>query len=721
MTLANFTLRRFSFVSIFLILTNFSFCQSASVEHVDSLTTASYKLRRAQSKLSLQLAFAAKKEAEQLNYANGLSISFERIGSAHRYLNSFDSAIFYLNRGIQYDLENGLRENLPSKYNNLGLCFRRTQWFYDSSKTYYLKCIDASEKSKDLSSLSKCQNNLANLYKGLGFYEEALDMYLENVKLRESTSDSIGLVSTYNNLGNLFAEQKKFQKALSYYQHNLKIGTRLGDSLQLAKAFNNIGSILYDSISYDSVYTVKNFISSNLIETRASALAVSSRQLLDSASANFDYAARIYSKAASPSFKFRLAGTLNNKGNISLIKNEFDSAILLYTASIKLYQEINEKVKIGEALNNLGNAYRLSESFDFAMIQFLKASSIAKSSGNKRLETQISWNIAKTLRSQKKDRPAFNFLLDYHFGNDDMWNSERDRIIEDMEVKYQSQKKERQIELQQSEIRTRTIQRDNLTITLIVALSLTLVIIFLYQQRQRVVRQLRKKDKSIFDQRIDDLLQEQEIKSLSASLETQERERKRIAEDLHDRLGSMLSSVKLHYDSATSSNENQKKFKKAADILDETIRETRKIAYNLNSGVLAKFGLVPALEDLKGTIESTKKIEVELNVHNIDERLTNDLEVNIYRVIQEAVSNALKHSSASQITIQLTRHDDDHLTLMIADDGTGFDSKEKSMGMGLQNMEARMSKFEGEVTIDSRKGHGTTITVDIPNPQFLEQ
>lgn len=582
---------------------------------------------------------------------------------------------------------------VAQSYRNLGI-IHKNRSEYDQAVSYYRRALALFKGEKLEADQAIIYNDLGNVHKYMGEYTASFEFYIKSTALREKLDLKPALAGSYMNIGNFLNQQGNFVRAQEYYRKSISMCRETTDSLRLGRALMNSGINETSLRNHDEAEKL-------LTESLQVSLFTDRKRL--------------------PLLNTNFGNLYQQKANYRQALNKFNLATDQYTSASDLYGKYN-------SIANAGWAHLSLKDYAAALQNARLALVWAEEFEVKELQVKCLRLVADVLQKQGKFKESAETFRRYHYLHDTLYNSEKTEIIEDLRVRYETEKKEKELAItdaqlakSNSELQVSVERNQNLLITLIVALSLTLVIIFLYQQRQRVVRQLRKKDKSIFDQRIDDLLQEQEIKSLSASLETQERERKRIAEDLHDRLGSMLSSVKLHYDSATSSNENQKKFKKAADILDETIRETRKIAYNLNSGVLAKFGLVPALEDLKGTIESTKKIEVELNVHNIDERLTNDLEVNIYRVIQEAVSNALKHSSASQITIQLTRHDDDHLTLMIADDGTGFDSKEKSMGMGLQNMEARMSKFEGEVTIDSRKDHGTTITVDIPNPQFLEQ
>ena len=224
-------------------------------------------------------------------------------------------------------------------------------------------------------------------------------------------------------------------------------------------------------------------------------------------------------------------------------------------------------------------------------------------------------------------------------------------------------------------------------------------------------------------QKVEELLKNQELKSINAMIEGQEGERQRIARDLHDRLGSILSMVKVHFKSVEDHIEelktsNKSQYEKANQLLDDACDEVRKISHNIASGVLTKFGLVPALEDLKGTLEESKKVKVEFIAHGLYDRLDNDVEIAIYRIIQELVSNILKHAEAENITIQIINREKD-LHISVEDDGKGFDaSKKEREGMGLKNVSTRVDSLDGELYIDSMIDKGTSVSISIPNKEI---
>ncbi len=223
-------------------------------------------------------------------------------------------------------------------------------------------------------------------------------------------------------------------------------------------------------------------------------------------------------------------------------------------------------------------------------------------------------------------------------------------------------------------------------------------------------------------QRVIEILKEQELNTNYARLEGEEKERKRIAEDLHDRLGSMLSTIKLYFNSlqtptASEKGERQAQFEKANALLDQATDEVRNIAHNMVSSVLAKFGLKSQLQTLEQTLVDSKQLNVEIKTHGLKDRLDNFMEIQVYRIIQELVNNTIKHAKASNLSSQLNRFKE-VLNIVVEDNGVGFDPKliqlQEQGGMGMKNIQTRIHGLDGSLQIDSGTGHGTTKSIDLP-------
>lgn len=214
-------------------------------------------------------------------------------------------------------------------------------------------------------------------------------------------------------------------------------------------------------------------------------------------------------------------------------------------------------------------------------------------------------------------------------------------------------------------------------------------------------------------------LEQKEAKTRSGSLlEGQEEERRRLARELHDGIGQMLTGLKLHTEqlgSAAFTEKQRKAYDELRRLLHETIESTRTVAYNLMPSVLSDFGVAAALRLLAEQTAKSSGVRVEFaGTEHL--RLGDSVETGLYRIAQEALHNAIKHAGASRITLDLEQKAGSVL-LTIADDGQGFDARRKrgkSLGSGLRNMRTRAELLDGSLKISSEPGRGTRVLVKLP-------
>jgi len=209
-----------------------------------------------------------------------------------------------------------------------------------------------------------------------------------------------------------------------------------------------------------------------------------------------------------------------------------------------------------------------------------------------------------------------------------------------------------------------------------------------------------------------------EFLSLNSLLEGQEMERKRLAREIHDGIGPLLSALKLNLaniegDIEKENNDLKKKFLKSNMLIDEVADDLRSISHNLLPKVLSDFGLIEALESLSEKIQTSNSVDMTFMHTGMEKRLDGVIELGIYRIGQELISNTLKHANARKITMQLIRRKD-FLHLIFEDDGKGFDPETINKGIGIMNIQNRVKALGGEVNFDSHPGKGMTATIDIP-------
>ncbi len=202
-------------------------------------------------------------------------------------------------------------------------------------------------------------------------------------------------------------------------------------------------------------------------------------------------------------------------------------------------------------------------------------------------------------------------------------------------------------------------------------------------------------------------------------LESQESERKRFARDLHDGFGQLITAVKIMLGQIHSTNEPAKRNElalKSNEILDTMHSQLREIAHNLMPEQLVNEGLVSALKDYVQRISKNTTIQIEINAFDMDKRLDQSVEINVYRIIQEWINNVIKYSEAEKLTLQLTGFDNE-INILIEDNGKGFEKEKltKSRGWGWKNIQSRLEAINGILEIDTQEGtSGTSFVLDLP-------
>jgi signal transduction histidine kinase len=209
-----------------------------------------------------------------------------------------------------------------------------------------------------------------------------------------------------------------------------------------------------------------------------------------------------------------------------------------------------------------------------------------------------------------------------------------------------------------------------------------------------------------------------------ARVQAQEDERRRIAREIHDSLGQMLTAIKFNVEiledaADLQSDEDRRRIADIKSLLDNAMAEAREISYNLMPSVLVDFGLVPALQYLGEQFSKRNELSVKVHTTGVEGRLDSSIEVGLYRIAQEALHNVAKHADAREVSVQLIG-DTETIRLVIEDDGKGFNvsrserNSGKPRGMGLVGMRERAASFNGQFVLESRPGRGTEIIVEVP-------
>ncbi len=318
---------------------------------------------------------------------------------------------------------------------------------------------------------------------------------------------------------------------------------------------------------------------------------------------------------------------------------------------------------------------------------------------------------SKYLNTLGNHQEAYNLLFKAIVTSEQL-NFKKNTIeVAKLKVNLETEQKEKQIIIEQAQKK----RFRNGMITLGSLLVLGSIIFFLIQKNTKRKQLLAIQEKELASQKVTTLLKEQELTAIDAMIEGQEKERQRIANDLHDDLGGLMATVKLHFN-ALKDKQSPELYKKTTELLDEAYNKVRTVAHTKNSGVMAKKGLLKALNDMAKTVSASNQLQVDIFDHGLNERLENSLELTIFRIVQELITNVIKHAEATEASIHITKHEES-LNIMVEDNGKGFNTKNitKKSGMGIHSIDKRIENLGGSVTIESELHKGTTVIIDIPS------
>lgn len=594
----------------------------------------------------------------------------------------------------------------------------------DSAKSLSLQAFNLSEEIDYVQGKGNSLNLLGIFARGTGDLEKAVELFSHSLRIRKELDIKEDIAKSYNNLGNTYRDQGKLDEALDSYFESLAIKEKLGDSLQLANGYLNIGVLYYQVKDYSSALTyfekcLPIFRNLGMRIKEANALnniAGIYYEKGDLESAESLYQKSISIKESMSDFK-GLAASYINLGSVNADLGKDSVAILSYEKSMVILEKAHDKKGISGTSNNIGSLYISQSEFRKALPYLIQSFSLGEEIGMIDYQSQAAENLSMAYAGLGEYREALRYHQAFTSLKDSLFNEDKAKEIGRLEATFTAQK---EIDAKAGEVRERTLQRNATLVGLALVCLLGFVIIWGYHQRQRAAKQLAAQKEALNAQLMVELLHDQEVENLAALMEGQEQERKRIARDLHDRLGSKLATVRLHIngmESTVANSESEPQFIQSTKLLDEACQEVREIAHNMASGVLTHFGLVAAIREMANTLDSSGQIKVAVHEFEMEGyRMPSSMEIGIYRVIQELISNILKHARATEVNVHLTRFDHG-LNLMVEDNGVGFDlltQQSDQSGMGLQNMKSRLSKMGGTFEIDSAIGRGTTVLMDIP-------
>ena len=554
---------------------------------------------------------------------------------------------------------------------------------FDSSLAYAKKTLQLAREKKDSLKIGIALFNAGSVYRFMSDYETAIAYCLEGAKILEKINQKRVSAQLNNGLQNLYMSLGQYDNAIKFGELAVKQSREIKNDNFLAIALSNV------ALSYmerdDLLWKAKSV----LLEANKIAIKMGNHSIA--------------------------ATALNNLAEIAIRENNYELVKKYIEQSLLLHKQIGSAE--GEAISLRAYAiYYLHEK------DFEKAKTYAENSLKINKENDYKLEMAKSLSTLSNITFAMG---DIQTGNRYFNESEKiyksilnESVLKketELKIKYENEKKETKIKQLEADkkLQQLTIRKTNLVNYSLIGGALTLLIISILSYRNYKHRQM------LQQQHITELETQQQLTATEAVLKGEEQERTRLAKDLHDGLGGMLSGIKFSFNTMKGNlimtQENALAFERSMDMLDSSIKEMRRVAHNMMPEALVKFGLDTALKDFCNDINLTGVLRISylsINVENV--MIDQTTAITIYRIVQELINNTIKHAGAANAIVQLTKSNNT-LSLTVEDDGKGFDKNllNAAKGIGWSNIQNRVDFLKALLDVKTENGKGTSVLIEL--------
>lgn len=692
-----------------------------------------------------------------ISYKKGASIALANIGNLFYSQGNYPKTIEYYLQSLTLAQEIGDKQRSAALLGNIGIVYYKKS-DYAKALSYYFKSLEIREGIGDNQGIAYVHGSIGHIYAAQENYKKSLESYEKSLKIYQETGDTMGIANAYSNIGYVYNTKKDYVKALEYFQKSLTLATEIDYKQVIASSLNNIGDVYKEQKKYNSAseyYSKALKINQELGDEQKISNSYYSIAEVYQITGNYDNALLYFNKS------------LENADN-DLMKDNYLKIAETYASMEnymqaykyhQLYSEIRDSIYTEESMNQIADMQAKYETAEIekennllkkdAEVQSLKYDQnlllmysliavfillvvltlfIFNNYRHRQRVRQLHAEIALR-ESEEKYRDLANLLPQMMFevdqlnmitfintaglaitgysGNDIKEGmgiaqvfaaDEKEKMLNYIEDTHQG------VALKSQEYNAR--RRDGSTFPVLCYFSP-----FLDVNKNQCLRGIA----------IDITeLKQVERKILSKIIETEEKERKRVAKDLHDGLGPLLSSIKLYVNELQSPDSDDKEktemLKYTNELIDDAVSSTRTIANNLMPGIITDYGLVKALQSFCNKLNISKSINVTLQADNENRRYDKTIEITLYRVLMELINNTIKHASAKDIVINF-KFDGRILYVNYKDNGIGFDIaktlKDPKIGLGLNNIINRVKSMQGMCEMKSTKGSGLEVKIEI--------
>jgi len=544
---------------------------------------------------------------------------------------------------------------------------------YDSALPLLHRAAATAAATGDKATLIKALLNTGNVYADKGDNPAALKYYQQAMHVAESMGDRKYIAHIRKNIGTLYLSWQRLDEALRYYQEALQEATALGDMNIMADCFNNMGTVYEQQYKYPE------------------ALAVYGKAL--------DY----YTRAGR---RERVAMSLSNMAIVHKYRKDYALSIAYNNKARVIAHEIGDKWTEAATLNNIGSVYDCRGEYGKAMRYGQLSRDMAAEIGAREIIVAAYETMAEAAYHAGDLEHAYRYQQALMAEKDSFINIERTRQLSELQVQYETQKKEKENAQLKYENQLKTAGKERaerntamaiyISLTAIAGLALVMLLVYRIQRIKARYGEEQKISRAMFD--------------------SEQNERARIARDLHDSIGQMLSVIKMQVSQVEAPEGGKEHVRRALGLVDTTIQEVRHISHNLLPEGL-NFGLVRALEEMATRINGAggPAFLMELSDDIRSHPFTEQSAFSVYRIIQEITGNMLHHAAATQIRLEMYQKDA-AVVISLSDNGKGFDpaAVAGSGGIGWKNIRVRVQFLNGTMQLHAAPATGTQVIITIP-------
>jgi len=651
---------------------------------------------------------------------NELFDSYIKQSKALLSLRNYDTAVLYLDSALVIANLQKDGEKIANALRLKGVSLRN-MGAYDEAKTILFQAHSICLVNGYTKAQAMVELSIGTYYLRLSKNDSAVYYGELAIQNYEQIADSVGIARALNSMGATLQQLGKRDEAIQYYFRAEDIYSILGDKRRQAYVLSNVGIIYKFIKEYDKALELFEKCKAVSLEAGDHRMMVTSAMNIagtyyfmdKTKEAEAAYLEVIKLNKEHPDIE-TLAAIYLTLGAIYADLNEPETSFEYITKAIEIAKETKNLRTETQAYYKLGHYYMDKGNTAQAEKYFKKTIDGAKIVSDLQ---HLSYSYKSLSAMQEESGDFKDALTNYKLSkeiNDSIINEKKLEIIFNLESKYEKKKDEAEILHLSNENAEKEIQNRDLKIQLVSVFSLVILlagILFFIRLRNR-------KDKIIAKQRIQQLEEEQKLLAAQSVIVGQENERKRVAQELHDGIGVLLSTASIHFSNLEESSANKETaqlIKKANKLLKQASGEVRKISHDMMPGVLSKFGLQEALEDIFENVEDAGSIDIDCEIDLKGERLSENTEIILYRIVQEILNNSLKHANAKHISFSLKK-EEDALVINYKDNGDGFDQTQlqTEKSLGLSGIKSRIDFLKGEMELVSGPGNGIEYQINIP-------